>query len=88
MKRRAAQEMRRFGAVTPSSVCFTASAFLRGGGGIYFKPMHLRGGGGACLIETGRLFERKNLFNLETTMVSVRHKELEYKVEKLKDKKL
>ena len=27
------------------------------------------------------------LFNLETTMVSVLHKELEYKVEKLKHKK-
>ena len=55
MKRRAAQEMRRFGAVTPSSVCFTASAFLRGGGGIYFKPMHLRGGGGCVLNRDGAL---------------------------------
>ena len=40
---------------------------------IYFKPIW-RGGG---LKETGRLF------NLETRMVSVLHKELEYKVEKL-----
>ena len=39
------------------------------------------------LIETGGLFERGGLFNLETTMVSVLHKELEYKVEKLKYKK-
>ena len=30
----------------------------------------------------------KVLFNLETAMVSVLHKELEYKVEKLKNKKV
>ena len=35
----------------------------------------------------GGLFERGGLFNLEMTMVSVLHKELEYKVEKLKNKK-
>ena len=44
---------------------------------IYFKPIwgggHKRKGG---------------LFNLEKTMVSVLHKELEYKVEKLKNKKV
>ena len=45
---------------------------LAGGGHIYFKPIW--GGGG-------------DLFNLETTMVSVLHKGLEYIVEKLKDKK-
>ena len=39
---------------------------------------HLKGG----LIETG------GLFNLETMMVSVLRKELEYKVEKLKYKKV
>ena len=39
------------------------------------------------MIQTGGLFERGGLFNLETTMVSVLHKELEYKVEKLKYKK-
>ena len=33
------------------------------------------------------LFERGGLFNLEMTMVSVLHKELEYKVETLKNKK-
>ena len=44
---------------------------LAGGGHIYFKPIW---GGG-------------DLFNLETTMVSVLHKGLEYIVEKLKDKK-
>lgn len=38
MKRRATQEMRRLGAVTPSSVCFTASAVLDGGL-IYLKPI-------------------------------------------------
>ena len=43
------------------------------------------GGGQGGLIEMGGLFERGgSLFNLETTMVSVLHKELEYKVEKLK----
>ena len=53
--------------------------------GAYLFPAHLRRG----LIETGGLFERGGggLFNLETTMVSVLHKELEYKVEKLKYKK-
>ena len=39
------------------------------------------------LIETGSLFERGSLSNSEKTMVSVLHKELEYKVEKLKYKK-
>ena len=34
------------------------------------------------------LIETVGLFNLETTMVSVLHKELEYKVEKLKYKKV
>ena len=37
---------------------------------------------GVGLIETG------GLLNLETTMASVLHKELEYKVEKLKNKKV
>ena len=43
---------------------------------IYFKHIFLAGGGG--LIETG------GLLNLARTMVSVLHKELEYRVEKLK----
>ena len=43
---------------------------------IYFKPIWSAGG----LMETG------GLFNLETTMVSIFHKELECKVEKLKYK--
>ena len=47
------------------------------GGLIYFKP--IRGGG---LIETG------GLVNLEKTFVSVLHEELEYKVEKFKNKKV
>ena len=38
------------------------------------------GGVGGGLMETG------GLFNLGTTMVSIFHKELEYKVEKLKYK--
>ena len=36
----------------------------------------------------GDLFERRGLFNLAKTTVSVLYKELEYKVEKLKYKKL
>ena len=47
------------------------------GGLIYFKP--IRGGG---FIETG------GLVNLEKTIVSVLHEELEYKVEKFKNKKV
>ena len=47
------------------------------GGLIYFKPIW-----GGVLNRNGG-----GLFNLEKTMVSVLHKELEYKVEKLKCKK-
>ena len=46
---------------------------------IYFKSIW--GGGGGGLIEMG------SLFNLKPTMVSVLHKELDCKVEKLKYKK-
>ena len=46
--------------------------------GAYLFQAHLR----ESLIETG------GLFNLQTTMVSVLHKELEYKMEKLKHKKV
>ena len=35
----------------------------------------------------GGLFERGDFFNLKTTMVSVLHKELDCKVEKLKYKR-
>ena len=48
--------------------------------GLYSK--HIWPRGGEVLMETG------GLFNLAKTMVSVLHKELEYKVEKLKYKKL
>ena len=48
------------------------------GGGAYLFQAHLREG----LIETG------GLFNLEATIAWVLHKELEYKVEKLKFEKL
>ena len=48
------------------------------GGLIYFKLIWVGGWGGGGLIETG------SLFKLEKTVVSVLHKELEYKVEKLK----
>ena len=54
-------------------------------GHIYFKPIE---GGGGGLIETGGLFERGVLFNLEKMMVSVLLKEPEYKMEKLKNKKV
>ena len=37
--------------------------------------------------EGGGLFDREGLFNLEGTMISVLFKELEHKVEKLKNKK-
>ena len=53
----------------------------KGGGLIYLKPFE---GGG--LIEMGGLFERGGFFYLETTMVSVLYKELEYNVEKLRYK--
>ena len=49
----------------------------RGEGLIYFKP-----------ISGGAYLRRRRLCNLETTMVSVLHKELECKVEKPKYKKL
>ena len=45
---------------------------------------HLRGG----LIEMRDLFERGGLFDLEKAMVSVLHKEQEYKVKKLENKKV
>ena len=48
-------------------------------------------GGGACLFQThlrGGLIETGGLTNLAKTMVSVLHKELEFKVERLKYKKL
>ena len=48
------------------------------------KPL----GGGQGLIEIGGYLRDGGLFNVEKTMVSVLHKELEYKVEKLKHKRL
>ena len=56
---------------------YTINPLLKGGGGLSFQT-HERGG----LIETG------GLFNLAKKAVSVLHKELEYKVGKLKYKKL
>ena len=49
-----------------------------------FISSPFKGGG---LNRDGGLFERRGLLNLETMMVSVFQKELEYKVEKLKYKK-
>ena len=53
-------------------------------GSLYISSL-FEGGGG--LNRDGGLFERRGLFNLEMTMVSVLHKELKYKVERLKYKK-
>ena len=52
---------------------------------------HWGGGGGwrgGALIEMRGVFERSSLFNLAKSKVLVLHKELEYKVEKFKYKKL
>ena len=43
---------------------------------------------GVSIEAGGGLFKRGSLFHLAKTTVSVLHKELEYKVEKLKYKKL
>jgi len=58
-------------------VVYRKSSIKPPGGLFILSPFEGWGGG---LIETG------GLFNLETTMVSVIHKELEYKVEKFKYK--
>ena len=54
-----------------------------GGRGLFISSAFVGGGG---LIEAGDLLEMGDLFNLEKTMASVLHKELEQKVEKLKNK--
>ena len=48
------------------------------GGGAHLFQAHIRGGG---------LYRDRGLFNLELMMVPVVHKELEYKVDKLTNKK-
>ena len=55
----------------------------------FFFQAHLRREGRG-FIETGGLFEKwgRGLFHLEETMVSVLYKKLEYKVEKVKCKKV
>ena len=62
----------------------TIKSSIRPPGGLFISSP-FEGGGG--VIEMGGLFERGDLFNLKTTMVSVLHKELDCKVEKLKYKK-
>ena len=54
-----------------------------------YRKFSIKPDGGAYLFRGGRLNRDGglNIFNLETTMVSVLHKELEYKVKKLKNKK-
>ena len=63
----------------------TVNPLLSPPGGLFISSP-FEGGGG--LIETGCLFERGVVFNLEKTMVSVLLKELECKVEKLRNKKV
>ena len=66
-------------------VGYTVNPLLRA----YLFQAHLRRGGGGRggLNRYGGLISEGGLFNLDTTMVSVLHKKLEYKVEKLKYKK-
>ena len=52
------------------------------------SPFEAWGGGGGRLNRDGVLILEGGLFNLETTIMSVLYKGLEYKVEKLKFKKL
>ena len=54
-------------------------------GAIYFKPIWW---GEGANRDRRLIWEEGGLFNLEVTMVSVLHKELEYKEEKLKCKKV
>ena len=57
--------------------------------GSWFIPSPFKcGGRGEGLIETGGLFEGGGLFNLEKVLVTLLHKELEYKAEKHKYKKV
>ena len=42
----------------------------------------------SSMFDEGLIWEGGGVFNLEKTMVSVLHKELKYKVEKLKNKKV
>ena len=57
---------------------YRKSSMKPSGGLIYFKP--ILGG----LNRDGGLIWEECLFNLEKTMVSALHKELEYKVDELK----
>ena len=59
----------------------TINSLLSPSGGLFISSP-FEGG----LIDTRGLFERGGLFHLETTVVSLLHKVLEYKVEKLKYK--
>ena len=64
---------------SPTLMLGVVTQFARTINPLLSPPSPFEGGGG--------LFEREGLFNLETTMVSVLHKELEYKVETLKYEK-
>ena len=63
--------------ITPYS--YRKSSISTPPGGLFIWGV---GGGGLTL------YSREGLFNSEKTMVSVLHKEVEYKVEKLKYKKI
>ena len=63
---------------------FTINPLLSPPGGLFiWSPFE----GGGLNGDEGLIREGGGLYNLETTMVSVLHKELEYEVEKLKYKK-
>ena len=72
-----------FDATRNSFYTYRKSAIKPPGGGYLFQAIWEGG-----LIETRGLFEKGGLFNLEKTMVSVLHKKLNYKVEKLMYKKV
>ena len=67
--------------------CYRKS-FIKPPGGAYLFQAYLRAGGGVLNRDGGAYLRGDGgLFNLETAMVSVLQKGLEYKVERLKYKK-
>ena len=63
-------------------------SFIKPPGGVYLFQAYLRAGGGVLNRDGGAYLRGGGgLFNLETAMVSVLQKGLEYKVERLKYKK-
>ena len=68
------------------SIPSTVNPLLNLPGGLFI--WNIFEGEGVGLVETGGLFEMGGGLNLAKTMASVLYKELQYKVEKLKYKKL